>query len=386
MPSLASAVHLDAVGGIAGDMFVAALLDALPALKDRVFADAAAVLPPGHAPALTEGMSGGIRVLRFGLISAPSPHDHADSIFTAMIARIRGAALSPGTADHAGAILTLLADAEAKIHGVPRDQVHFHEIGDWDSLMDVVAAGSIAAALPGTCWTVSDLPRGGGMVKTAHGLLPVPAPATAALLTGFSWRDDGVGGERVTPTGAAILRHLVSAGGSAAAGRLKTSGTGAGTRDLPGVPNVLRALVFEAGPVSRETITVICFEVDDMTAEEIAQSADLLRKVDGVLDLSIGRRTGKKGRSMDSFRLLVKPETVDAVTLRCFAETSTVGLRLRDEHRVILPRRQTTVAGVGVKTVQRAEGFETSKAESDNLKGDTLAARRASKRQAEDGA
>lgn len=385
MSSPVSAVHLDAVGGIAGDMFVAALLDALPALRERVFADAAAVLPPGYAPALTEGMSAGIRVLRFGLTGASSHHDHADSTFPAMIGRIRGTALAAGTADHASAILTLLADAEAKIHGVPRDQVHFHEIGDWDSLMDVLAAGSIAAALPGTCWTVSDLPRGGGMVKTAHGLLPVPAPATAALLTGFSWRDDGVGGERVTPTGAAILRHLVSAGG-AASGRLKASGTGAGTRDLPGTPNVLRALVFEAGPVSRETVAVICFEVDDMTAEEIAQSADLLRGVDGVLDLSIGRRTGKKGRATESFRMLVKPEAVDAVVARCFAETSTVGLRLRDEQRVVLPRRQTKVAGIGVKTVRRAEGNETSKAESDDLKGDTLAARRASKRQAEDGA
>ena len=97
-----------------------------------------------------------------------------------MMARIRTAALADGTAEHAVAILTLLAEAEATIHQVPIEEVHFHEIADWDSLLDVVAAGSIAAALHGARWTVSPLPRGGGLVRTRHGLLPVPAPATAA--------------------------------------------------------------------------------------------------------------------------------------------------------------------------------------------------------------
>ena len=168
-----------------------------------------------------------------------------------MVGRIRTAALADGSAEQAVAILTLIAEVEATIHQVPIEDVHFHEIADWDSLLDVVAAGSIAAALPAARWTVSPLPRGGGLVKTRHGLLPVPAPATAALLTGFAWRDDGVGGERVTPTGAAILRHLVGpdgsgfGNGSSHAGRLVSIGTGAGTRTLPGIPNVLRALVFE---------------------------------------------------------------------------------------------------------------------------------------------
>ena len=231
-------IHLDAVGGIAGDMFVAALLDAFPDLRPRVLADARAVLPAGYEGRLRETHNGILRGLGFGLAGEPrhdgGDHHHGAGSFLDMVGHIRTAALADGSAEQAIAILTLIAEVEATIHQVPIEDVHFHEIADWDSLLDVVAAGSIAAALPATRWTVSPLPRGGGLVKTQHGLLPVPAPATAALLTGFIWRDDGVGGERVTPTGAAILRHLVgpNGSGSSPAGRLVAIGTGAGTRTL----------------------------------------------------------------------------------------------------------------------------------------------------------
>jgi uncharacterized protein (DUF111 family) len=136
--------------------------------------------------------------------------------------RVDGARLADGTRDHALAILELLATAEAQVHGTTIDQVHFHELGDWDSLMDIVAAGCIAANLAGARWTASRLPLGGGQVRTDHGMLPMPAPATCALLKGYPWHDDAVAGERVTPTGAAIVRHLVSpgdCGGRSAAGR-----------------------------------------------------------------------------------------------------------------------------------------------------------------------
>ena len=390
-------IQLDAVGGIAGDMFVAALLDAFPDLRDRVLADARAVLPAGCEPRLNETHSGPLRGLGFGLAGEPHHHhdhhdhghdhhhDHGTGSFLDMVARIRAAQLGDGTADQAIAILTLIAEVEAAIHQVPIEAVHFHEIADWDSLLDVVAAGSIAAALSGARWTVSPLPRGGGLVKTQHGLLPVPAPATAALLTGFVWRDDGVGGERVTPTGAAILRHLVGAdgGGAPLPGRLIATGTGSGTRTLPGIPNVLRALVFDgADAATQEQITVVSFEIDDMTAEEIAVAADRLRAVEGVLDLTIGQVQGKKGRLMQSFRLLVRPDRADAVADRCFLETSTIGLRLADERRTVLPRRQSKIGAVGIKTVERSQG-PSVKAESDDLTGDSLEARRRLKRQAE---
>lgn len=414
-----TAIHLDAVGGVAGDMFVAAMLDAVPDLKATVLADAAAVLPAGvGSPALVETTSGGLRALRFGLSGHGElaergdghvVHHHADhghreekvlagnkdggraGGFRDMASRIRSASLSPGAADQAIAILTLIAEAEAVIHHIEVNDVHFHEIADWDSLIDVVAAGSIAAALSGARWTVSALPLGGGLVTTQHGLLPVPAPATAALLTGFEWREDGVSGERVTPTGAAILKRLVGPPRETrVSGRIKAVGYGAGTRNLPGIPNVLRALVFSDNVApERERVAVLSFEIDDMTGEEIAVAGDRLRRLAGVLDLSIGRRSGKKGRSMDSFRILVRPEAAPEVIDRCFLETSTIGLRVREEARVTLSRRMSTTdvdgGAVGVKATRRPDGHLTAKVESDDLTGETLEARRRIKRMTEGG-
>jgi len=414
-----TAIHLDAVGGISGDMFVAAMLDARPELRERVLAEAAAVLPGGiGGPALTEGMSGALRALRFGLAEAPATepaqshthrhdaarhhaHHAAESAgqggddagsFADMLARIRAARLTRATADHAVAILTILAEAEAALHRVPVTAVHFHELADWDSLLDVTAAGSIAAALEGTRWTVSALPRGGGLVQTRHGLLPVPAPATASILTGFAWRDDGIAGERVTPTGAAILRHLAAESRpEATLGRLEAVGTGAGTRSLPGIPNILRALVFEApGWAGQDRVSVLSFEIDDMSGEEIAVATDRLRELAGVVDLSIGQRSGKKGRPMHTFYLLVQPDRTEAAIERCFLETSTIGLRVREERRVVLPREvlrsKHEDVEVGVKTVRRPGLQTTAKAESDNLVGDNLDARRRLKQRAEQGA
>ncbi len=179
------------------------------------------------------------------------------------------------------------------------DAVHFHELADWDSLLDLVAAGCIAGALEGARWSASAPPLGGGTVRTAHGLLPVPAPATSALLTGYPWRDDGIGGERVTPTGAAILRHLVAPQDCAAGradGRLVGVGCGAGTRVLPGLPNLVRALVFERdAAAAADDVTVVEFDVDDMTGEEIAVAADRLRAQPGVIDVTCGTRVGQEG-------------------------------------------------------------------------------------------
>ena len=300
---------------------------------------------------------------------------------------IASASLHPGTADQAIAILRRLAEAESRMHRVPIEEVHFHEIADWDSLMDVVAAGSVAAALAHCSWSVSDLPRGEGLVRTRHGLLPIPAPATVEILRDFRWRDDGIGGERVTPTGAAILAHLVHEVHGRSGGQLVAAGTGAGTRELPGMPNILRALVFSQADTleitSEETdsVIVLSFDIDDMTGEEIATAADRLRATDDVIDLTIASRQGKKGRPVSEFRLLLKPLSFDAISEKCFLETTTIGLRWRTERRRCLPRSHETLDLEGNRVIRkrtfRPDGLASLKVESDDVaRLEGLAARR----------
>jgi uncharacterized protein (DUF111 family) len=397
-------IHLDAVGGVGGDMFVAAMLDAVPSLRQRVFADLAAVMPAqAGQPQLLEGTSSGLSVLRFGLSDAPATasahehdhhhhhhhhhhdhehdhhHDHraegtapkSDCSFQALTHRITAAPMSAGSVEQAISILRVLAAAESRVHRQPIDQVQFHEIADWDSLMDVVAAGSIIAALPDTTWSVSDLPRGAGLVRTRHGLLPVPAPATVEILKGFSWRDDGIEGERVTPTGAAILAHLLaSRGGTMGRGGLSSIGTGAGTRSLAGMPNILRALIFEAESAT-DGIYVLSFDIDDMTGEEIGIAQQRLRASPGVVDVTIGNRFGKKGRPVSDFRLLVRSDSLEAIRTLCFQETTTIGLRWRFEQRHCLERemvhRRIGDHTLPVKMVRRPDSRATRKVESDSL-------------------
>jgi len=222
-------------------------------------------------------------------------------------------------------------------------------------------------------------------VRTEHGLLPAPAPATAQLLTGYPWRDDGIDGERVTPTGAAILRYLVppaACGAGRGGGRLAATGCGAGTRELAGTPNVVRALVFERkAAAGSDAVAILEFDVDDMSGEEIAIAADRLRGERGVIDVSIGARIGKKGRPIADFRVLAEAQAAEAVARSCFVETSTLGLRLREERRRLLSRAEVATAIDGsplrVKVAQRPDGKRTAKTAHDDVAAAPgLAARR----------
>jgi uncharacterized protein (TIGR00299 family) protein len=389
-------IQLDALGGVAGDMFLAAMLDAFPDLEGGVLASIAAVLGDEARCRLIEHNDGVFRGRRFEVEGAADdhhdhhqdhdhhhhgrdhhndhhhrhePHGHRD--WTVIRAQLETAPLDAEVRRHAIAIFAHLAEAEARVHGVTPEEVTFHEVGAVDSIADIVGAAHVIAAIDANAWTVSALPLGSGRVRTAHGLMPVPAPATVLLLAGFAFVDDGAPGERVTPTGAAILRHLIDpkAGAQRRARTLSRSGVGFGTRTLPGLSNCLRALVFEEvgtdAAWDEEALSVIEFEIDDQTAEDLAVALDRLRALPAVIDAVQAPAFGKKGRMMAAVRLLVKSDGVEAATEAVFRETTTLGLRTHQARRAVLRRREQVVDGVRVKTAERPGGA-TAKAEADD--------------------
>lgn len=369
-------LHLDPVGGLAGDMFVAALLDAWPALADGAIA---AVRAAGlgdevrieHRPHADDVLVGS----RFSVASSKRKADHHEHVhWRDLRENLRTAALGAKVGDRALAIFSHLAEAEAGVHGVAVDDATFHEVGAWDSIADIVAAAFLIETIGAAHWSVGSLPLGRGRVHCAHGELPIPAPATVRLLEGFTFHDDGRLGERVTPTGAAILKHLnPTSDRSLLSGRLIKSGHGFGLRKLEGISNVLRVMAFQvdrdyAQPAIDDSIAVLSFELDDQTPEDLAIGLDRLRAFDDVLDIVQTPVFGKKGRLATSLRLLVRPDACEAVIKACFAETTTLGVRWHIEQRVALTRRMATSdSGIAVKLARRPSGDVTAKTESDDI-------------------
>jgi uncharacterized protein (TIGR00299 family) protein len=375
-------ILLDPIGGVSGDMFLAAVLDAWPALTEPVLAAMRAALPVGYEVSVVGREAGGLPAAGLAFAGAgAAPTGGYDAFQT----RIADARLAARVKERALDMLELLAEAEAAVHRVPVAEVHFHELADWDTQADIVGAAAAIDLLDGASWHVRPLPLGSGTVRAAHGPLPVPAPATAALLNGFSFRaDDGVLGERVTPTGAAILRYIgADTGIPASLGRLMATGAGAGTRILPGVPNILRLLGF-AQDMAADSVLMVEFDVDDQSPEDLATGLDRLRTLAGVRDVTIFAGVGKKGRLVQAVRVMADPGRRDAVVAAVFEQTTTLGLRLREEERAVLPRQTVIVEEAGgavrVKVAERPSR-RSAKAEADDIAAQsTNAAERASLR------
>ena len=369
-------IHLDAVGGVAGDMFIAAVVDAFPHLREGMLdAIRAAGLPTGIVCRLEAHQDHALTGSRFVVEESEhrsGGHEHRD--FADIRRQLLAAKISPGVARHAIGIFTLLAEVEGQVHGVEPDAVSFHEVGAWDSIADIVGAAFLIDALGARSWSIGTLPMGSGFVQTAHGRLPVPTPATALLLRGLAMADDGIPGERITPTGAAIIRHLdCSQKRDRAPRKLVGAGYGFGTRRFIGLSNTLRVLAFE--PVGGEIddradeVAVIGFEVDDQTAEDLAIGLDRLRAHPSIFDVLQMPAFGKKGRIGAHIQVLADPRELELVFDACFLETATIGLRYDISKRRVLPRDMKVVQvdnrAVRVKVVQRP-GSVTAKAESDD--------------------
>ena len=363
-------LRLDPIGGIAGDMFCAALLDAFPEHLDGLRSTIAALGPPQGWSVELDACTHPLRGSRFN-VRLPNKPALVHRTWGDIRSLLEGAAIAAGVKKQALAIFGHLAQAEATVHGMPIDEVHFHEVGDWDSIIDIVGAAFLIDRLGVVSASCRSLPLGGGTVSSMHGILPVPAPATLRLLEGFPWHDDGVIGERVTPTGAAIVRSLVKT--ASVVGTLCAHGIGFGTRSLGLIPNCLQVLCLEATqPPSWERLIELAFDVDDQTPEDLAHALDRLRTCDGVLDLHTIPAVGKAGRLTHGVRLLLRPERLQSVIDACFRETTTIGLRWHGVERVVLPRHALDIEVEGrkleVKVVKRPGG-DTAKVEARSLLG-----------------
>jgi uncharacterized protein (TIGR00299 family) protein len=252
---------------------------------------------------------------------------------------IEAAPLNDTVKQRATRAFQLLGEAEAAIHLIPIEKVHFHEVGAVDTIVDVVCSAAGCEALGVDRWMASPLNVGSGTVKCAHGTLPVPAPATLALLGDAPVYAAGAPMERVTPTGAAVLRMLDVSYGTLPAMRVEARGYGAGGRDTPGEPNLLRVLVGEAEENSEgtEPIAVIETVIDDATPQLLAYVSELLLEA-GAWDVYRAPVQMKKGRAGVQMTVLSSPTLLPALRDLLLRETTTIGLRWRLENKVALER------------------------------------------------
>jgi pyridinium-3,5-bisthiocarboxylic acid mononucleotide nickel chelatase len=356
--------YLDCFSGISGDMFLAALIDAgVPA---RLLEDTVAALNIGARLEISKVTRSGIAATKVDVLTSDAlaeaathehshhTHDHEHSHsheHTRGLKEIReiicGSAIGESAKVTAIAIFEALGAAEAKIHDMEIDKVHFHEVGAIDALVDIVCAAVGAEALGVDEFVCSPLNVGGGTAKCVHGTLPVPAPATVELLHGASVYSSGVQAELVTPTGAAIVKTLVRRFGTFPEMKIEKSGYGAGTRDFPGHANVLRLTIGEAqtqiaGKTLQETISVLEANLDDMNPQVFGYVLDRLLE-EGALDVFGLPVQMKKNRPGMLLTVLCRQEDVSKLTDLIFKETTTLGVREREEKRRILARKWITV-------------------------------------------
>ena len=333
--------YLDCSSGISGDMTLGALVDAGVPL-DKLNEAVGSLGLPGVKLLAQEVKKHGFRATQVTVEHEPEhKHRHLHQIE----AMIDGSRLAPGQKDIARRIFQRLAEAEAKVHGVTVQQVHFHEVGAVDSIADVVAA-AVGWDLLGTeRLVVSPIPTGTGRITIAHGECNIPAPATAELLRGIPLAACDVEAELTTPTGAAIVATLASGFGPVPAMTIEAIGYGAGQRDLPRQANILRLLVGEATDAVRtsDAVWVLETNLDDASGELIGHCIAQLWDA-GALDVYTTAIQMKKNRPGVKLSVLCRLEKIAAMEAIVFRETGTLGIRRWSAARHVLPREIRQVA------------------------------------------
>jgi pyridinium-3,5-bisthiocarboxylic acid mononucleotide nickel chelatase len=330
VPSLC---YLDAFSGISGDMLVGALADA--GARQSAITDAVGSLETGAVLSFEKVTRGGIAATKFH-VSAVEAHAHRH--LHHILDLIEKSAMSARAKENASAIFRRLGEVEAAVHHIPLERVHFHEVGAADSIADIVGACAALDDLGIEYVLSSPLNLGSGTVETEHGTLPVPAPATAALVAGKPAYGSGPAAELTTPTGAAVATTLAREFGVMPPMTIARIGYGAGSHEFAGRANVLRVLIGEpSGAPEATTVTVIEANIDDLSPQVLAYAAERLF-AGGALDVTMQPLEMKKGRPGTLLRVIARPEDREQLARIVFAETSTLGLRMYAAERRVLPR------------------------------------------------
>ena len=320
---LISRIHLDLLGGISGDMFLSALFDVWPELINEFtkdissseFRDKFIISIDSH----TDNILSGSKIT----IKYTKTLNQRSTTWQEIHSRIDKSNLPNSTKTIAIKIFTELALAESKVHGVKSEDITFHELGAWDSIADILTSAWLINRLSHVKWSASSLPLGSGRIDTHHGKLPVPVPAVTELLKGFETFDDGISGERITPTGAAIIAYLKPDQSTHHNTEIiEGTGVGFGKSIFPNISNILRVVLFSDSSVKTdfmtEEITVLNFTVDDQTPEDLSIALETIRNTIGVLDIYQSQVYGKKGRVAFNINVLTRVKQRESIIKICF--------------------------------------------------------------------
>ena len=333
-------VYFDCPSGASGDMILGALVDVGVSLE-ALRAELAKLGLSGWRLSAREVRRGAFRATKVDVHLEGAQHEHRH--LGDIVRILEASGLAPAVVSGAVRVFRRLAEAEARVHGTSVDEVHFHEVGAVDAIVDVTGAVAGLRLLGAEAVHVSALPIGGGFVETAHGRMPIPGPGTAELLRNFPVVDTGVQAELVTPTGAAILTTLAASAGRMPAMTVERVGYGAGGRDLPGVPNVLRVFVGEtAGDAATETVAQVETTIDDMSPQLYEPLMERLFEV-GALDVFLTPVVMKRSRPGTVLTALCPPERVGDLSRVLFEESSTIGVRWTEVARARLEREMVTI-------------------------------------------
>ena len=335
--------YFDCFSGISGDMTLGALIDAgcdVVHLREEL----QALQVPGWGLSCEKVWKNGMAAT-FAKVKTEDQKKHRS--LSDILEILEKSQLAPQVRDRASAIFQKLGEAEARVHDVPLEKIHFHEVGAVDAIVDIVGACIGFQALGIDKFACSPLNVGGGTAKMAHGVLPVPAPATANLLQGKPTYSNGVQRELVTPTGAAIVSTLCDRFGPQPPMTVSAIGYGAGSADLEGQPNVLRIMIGESAekalPGFDEEISVIEANLDDMNPQIYGYFLEKALAA-GALDVYTTPVQMKKNRPGTLLTVLCKPQEANALTSMIFAETTTFGVRTTKAQRRVLPREHVSVS------------------------------------------